>query len=139
MLWRWRGGGRARGRQGAAEVARRWRSTAWCLPAPAAAAPEQNRGLAPARTGARGSRSVLRPEEKRGAAAWRLHTPATAAPEEKRGLTLPRTGGRGSRGVLRPEGERSVRSCGADVEFNKVLETSFSGAGNSRFSETWNL
>jgi hypothetical protein len=26
-----------------------------------------------------------------------------------------------------------------NVEFNKVLETCFSGAGNSRFSEAWNL
>jgi hypothetical protein len=95
-----------------AEVARRWRSTAWCLPAPAAAAPEKNRGLAPTRTGSRGSRSVLRPEEKRGAAAWRLHAPAAAAPEEKRGLAPSRTGGRGSRGVLRHEGGRSVRSGG---------------------------
>jgi hypothetical protein len=26
-----------------------------------------------------------------------------------------------------------------NVEFNKVLEACFSGAGNSRFSEAWNL
>jgi hypothetical protein len=41
--------------------------------------------------------------------------------------------------VVQPVGEFRKTRHPRNVEFNKVLEACFSGAGNSRFSEAWNL
>jgi hypothetical protein len=62
-------------------------------------------------------------------------TPTLGGSKARTQATYGRVTTQGKEGV----GEFRKTRHPRNVEFNKVLETCFSGAGNSRFSEAWNL